>query len=304
MKFSFILPAWKGRYLREAITSILAQRYKDFELVVVDDCSPDGIRRIVESFHDERLSYHRNEKNIGGGNLVAQWNHCLTFARGEYVILATDDDLYEPDFLSSFVPLADRYPQADLMRARILQVNASGEIMAIDSCYKEFLSRDEFVYHLLHGMRGGVPQYIFRRQVLVDRGGFVSFPKAWASDDATAVMMAEHGVVTSQEHLVRFRWSDINISGDRSLGREKLVARLQYNEWLTDHVRVTPRGEEWSRFLAHEVNDFLPLYSKLTLISTMRAMPIGLRVGCAGIILQAARMSIKDRLSVLYHSFC
>ncbi len=302
MKFSFILPAWKGRYLRESIASILSQTYRDLELVVVDDCSPDGIRQIVESFHDERLSYHRNEKNIGGGDLVAQWNHCLTFARGEYVILATDDDLYEPDFLSSFVPLADRYPQADLMRARILQVNASGEIMAIDSCYKEYLSRDEFVYHLLHGMRGGVPQYIFRRQVLVDRGGFVSFPKAWASDDATAVMMAEHGVVTSQEHLVRFRWSDINISGDSNLIAEKIIARLQHYEWLKTNLKPINVIDEKSNFLHKNIDLYLHVFNKTVLISHLKRIPFMRKIECFRIIYLNKQMSIKDKISVFKHS--
>ena len=67
MKFSFILPAWKGRYLREAILSILNQSYSDFELIVVDDCSQDPLEKIVESFKDPRIEYHRNEHNMEVG---------------------------------------------------------------------------------------------------------------------------------------------------------------------------------------------------------------------------------------------
>ena len=135
--FSFVLPAFKGKYLRESIGSILAQDYTDFELIVVDDCSPDSIREIVESYDDKRVSYYRNEQNIGGKDLVAQWNHCLEYAKGNYVILATDDDLYEPNFLSTFVPLIEKYPDVNLFRARILQVDSRNEIKYIDSCYKE-----------------------------------------------------------------------------------------------------------------------------------------------------------------------
>ena len=47
MIFSFVLPAYKGKYLEQAISSIIAQDYKEFELVVVDDCSLDDIRGIV-----------------------------------------------------------------------------------------------------------------------------------------------------------------------------------------------------------------------------------------------------------------
>jgi glycosyltransferase involved in cell wall biosynthesis len=207
MKFSFIMPVWKGKYLREAIQSILNQTYHDFELVIVDDCSPEPIQSIVESMSTKNIHcrYYRNSENIGGHDLIAQWNHCLEYAQGEYIILATDDDFYEPLFLSTFNQLTYKYPQVDLFRSRLLQVNADNQILNIDSCYKEYLSQEEFTYHMLHDMKGGIPQYIFKRKTLQAHGGFVNFPKAWASDDATAIMMAEHGCVNSQEHLVRFR---------------------------------------------------------------------------------------------------
>jgi glycosyltransferase involved in cell wall biosynthesis len=146
MRFSFILPAWKGKYLSESVSSILAQTYTEFELVIVDDCSPDNLKEIVCSFHDARISYHRNKENIGGKDLVAQWNHCLQYAHGDYVILATDDDLYETDFLDNFSKMIDKYPEADLLRSRIVQVTDSGEIIGMDDYYKEHLSLDEKRY--------------------------------------------------------------------------------------------------------------------------------------------------------------
>ena len=303
MTFSFILPAYKGRYLKESIGSILAQDYADFELIVVDDCSPDPIQQIVSEFKDERITYYRNEQNIGGKDLVAQWNHCLEYANGDYVILATDDDLYESNFLSSFVPLIKKYPDVNLFRARILQVDGQNEIKYIDSCYKEFLSLIEFRYHLMHGMRGGIPQYIFKREVLIGRGGFVSFPKAWASDDATALMMSDKGVVTSQEHLVRFRWSDINISSDKSVAVEKFKARLLFSQWLQEN-QIEPDGNaEWNRFYRKNVVDYLPIYHKVTLIQTMNMMTWGQWMKSVKILASCELFSFKDKCSVIMRSF-
>lgn len=301
IKFSFVLPAWKGNYLKGAIESILAQDCHDFELIVVDDCSPDNLEAIVQGFHDSRISYYRNEKNIGGKDLVEQWNHSLSYASGEYVVLATDDDLYEPAFLSSFIPLIDKYPDVELFRARILQVDADNHIMDIDTCYKEYLSKDEFVYHMLHGMRGGIPHYIFKREALLGKGGFVNFPKAWASDDATAIMMAEHGVVTSQEHLVRFRWSNINISSDKKLAREKVEARLAYGRWLEKNVTTIPRNNEWNMFWARHTNDFLPTYNKVTLISTLQGMGPWQKIKSLALVINHKELKNKDKWSVVYH---
>lgn len=304
MRISFILPAYKGKFLREAINSILAQDYTDFELIVVDDCSPDSIREIVDSYDDKRVSYYRNEQNIGGKDLVAQWNHCLEYAKGDYVILATDDDLYEPNFLSTFVPLIEKYPDVNLFRARILQVDSRNEIKYIDSCYKEYLSPVEFRYHLMHGMKGGIPQYIFKRSALVEKGGFVNFPKAWASDDATALMMSDRGVVNSQEHLVRFRWSDINISGDRKYGLEKFMARLQFSRWLQQQrVETNDMADDWQRFYQQHVADYLPIYNKITLISTMNAMTWGYWIKAVKTLSNCDLFTFKDKCSVVLRSF-
>ncbi|MBQ9178286.1 MAG: glycosyltransferase family 2 protein [Prevotella sp.] len=302
MKFSFVLPAYKGTYLQQALQSILSQTYSDFELIVVDDCSPEDIRSIAASFSDERLSYHRNDENIGGKNLVAQWNKCLEYANGDYVVLATDDDLYEPHFLSYFVPLIEKYPSVDIFRARTLQVNSDNEITAIDRCYKEYLSSVEFYYHMLHGMKGGIPQYIFKRESLIRKGGFVDFPKAWASDDATALMMSENGVATSQEHLVRFRNSGINISSDTSIYVEKTKARLMFAEWLRKNIPEIEINDEFGRFYRKEVYDHLPIYNKTTLISTMKNLTMSQKVRCLTEVVRSKIFNKKDILSISYHT--
>ena len=94
IKYSFVLPAYKSQFLKESIDSILAQSYKDFELIIVDDASPDDIGGVVSSYDDARIRYYRNEENIGGTNLVAQWNHSIEYANGDWIILATDDKYF------------------------------------------------------------------------------------------------------------------------------------------------------------------------------------------------------------------
>lgn len=302
IRFSFVLPAYKGYYLREAIDSILKQDCHDFELIVVDDCSPDSIGEIVSGFEDQRITSYRNEQNVGGKDLVEQWNHCLEYAKGDYVILATDDDLYETNFLSSFLPLIEKYPSVDLFRARVLQVDSHNEIKDIDHCYKEFLSPIEFRYHMMHGMKGGIPQYIFKRKALVKKGGFVNFPKAWASDDATALMMAGNGVVTSQEHLVRFRWSNINISSDNSCGLDKFKARLLFSQWLQEHPIEISCDEQWLHFYRKNITDYLPVYNKVTLISTANSLTCMHWFQCMKLLMACSFLSFKDKCSILLRS--
>lgn len=306
MKFSFILPAWKDRYLRESIASILSQTYRDLELVVVDDCSPDSIRQIVESFHDERLSYHRNEQNIGGGNLVAQWNHCLTFARGEYVILATDDDIYCIDFLDSIRVLIEKYPETLVFRTRIMSVNSNGEMLWPDRSYKEFLTQGEFLYTYLQGIKGGIPQFVFNRKALISSGGFVGFPLAWGSDDATALKLSGHGVVNTQEMLVKFRWSDINISSNfsKSVKREKNLARAELCLWLIEYIKTVEfEDSEIEKFYKKNIIGNFNIYIKNILIKEIRILSVVDMMRQIMVISSLNILNKKDLLSILYRYF-
>jgi len=104
-KVSVCIPTYRGgTTIGEAIESVLAQSLGDFELIVIDDGSPDDTRVIVERFVDPRLVYLRNERNLGPqGN----WNRCLEVAQGEYLKLLPHDDLLHPRCLERQVAVLD-----------------------------------------------------------------------------------------------------------------------------------------------------------------------------------------------------
>ena len=122
MRFSFVLPAYKSEYLQVAIDSILQQTYIDFELIIVDDASPYHLESIVNQYNDNRIVFHRNKNNIGGKNLVSNWNKCIKYAKGEYVILASDDDIYSPFFLQQVDERIKDYPDVDIIRSRVNRI--------------------------------------------------------------------------------------------------------------------------------------------------------------------------------------
>jgi len=90
-KISICIPAYRGkRFIGAAIESVLSQTEKDFELVIVDDCSPDETAAVVASYADERIRFIRNTTTLGPeGN----WNRCLNEALGRYIKLLPQDDL-------------------------------------------------------------------------------------------------------------------------------------------------------------------------------------------------------------------
>ena len=112
MKFTIAIPAFKARYLCNAIESCLNQTFSDFEIVVVDDASPENIASVVEKFDDNRIRFFRNDKNFGAIDVVDNWNKCLEYAKGEYIICMGDDDRLKPCCLEEFAKLMEKYPMA------------------------------------------------------------------------------------------------------------------------------------------------------------------------------------------------
>ena len=98
-RLAIIIPAYKATFLTAALDSIAAQTCKDFTLYVGDDCSPDPIDKIVEQYRDKiDLVYQRFETNLGGKDLVAQWERCIAMSHDEpYIWLFSDDDVMEPN---------------------------------------------------------------------------------------------------------------------------------------------------------------------------------------------------------------
>jgi len=102
---SVCIPTYRGaKHLAETIQSVLGQSFTDFELLVLDDASPDETADVVARFADPRLTYLRNESNIGA---QANWNRCLAHARGRYVKLLPHDDLLRPECLEQQVAVME-----------------------------------------------------------------------------------------------------------------------------------------------------------------------------------------------------
>lgn len=113
-------------FLKEAIDSILAQTFKDFELVISDNGSTDRTEEICRTYaaKDERIRYYRNEQNLGAG-----WNFNRVFelSRGEYFRWACHDDVCAPEVLERCIEVLDRNPAVVLCYPKTIIINEHGE---------------------------------------------------------------------------------------------------------------------------------------------------------------------------------
>lgn len=132
-RVSIGLAVYNGeKYVAEAIESILAQTYTDFELIISDNASTDNTAAICQQFsaRDSRIRYHRNTTNIGGAN-----NENLTFklARGKYFRWAAHDDVCHPQLLEKCVKVLDENLDVVLCYTTIVQINDRGTQVGVIS---------------------------------------------------------------------------------------------------------------------------------------------------------------------------
>lgn len=244
---SVVLPAYKAKYLKASINSILGQSFSDFELIIVNDASPEDLADIVSSFDDPRIRYYINNVNIGGQDLVENWNRCIKYAIGEFIVLASDDDVYHPDFLKRMISLAQKYPSIDLFHCRVGVINDQSIPIFWGASIAEYESDIDFIYQRAIARRTQlVSDFMIRREALYRINGFVRYPKAWYSDEMTMFRLARNkGVVCAQETLFYWRSSLVNISSSITDTLQKAEASYLYKKDMDLLIReLTPKDEK------------------------------------------------------------
>ena len=110
---SILMPVYKtAPYLSEAMDSMLCQTFKDFELIVLDDYSPDNAEEILDSYDDPRIVRYKGEKNAGLSNVL---NVGIGMARGKYIARMDSDDISLPQRLQVQVDYLEKHPDVDLV---------------------------------------------------------------------------------------------------------------------------------------------------------------------------------------------
>lgn len=117
-----------GKFLRQAIKSVLAQRYEDWELIVINDGSTDQTLHVLKSYsqHPKITIVHQQRKGLTVSNNVA-----LRMARGEYIIRLDADDYFDENALLVLANVLDTHPEVGLVYSDYYLVNELGDVLEI-----------------------------------------------------------------------------------------------------------------------------------------------------------------------------
>ena len=235
-ELAIVIPAYKATFLRETLESIANQTDKRFHLYIGDDCSPHDLKKIVDEFEGRiPLTYHRFDTNLGGVDLVAQWERCIALTRGEpWIWLFSDDDVMGPECVKEFYTGKTQRPKTNMFRFDVTIIDGSDTKRRKVNFPEHINSLDLYLRKVDGKTSCFVVEYIFSRDIYAESGGFVNFDLAWGSDLATWVKFGrEKGIRTLKNGTVFWRSSGTNISTDFSetVVDRKANALIEFMKW-------------------------------------------------------------------------
>ncbi len=254
---AIVIPAYKTDFFRQALESIANQTCKDFVLYIGDDASPDDLMVIVSEFQGRiTINYTRFEENIGGQDIITHWTRCISLCENEeWIWLFSDDDILDHQCVENFYKaLSETDSTYDLYRFNTITINEYGNVISKAQDFPMVQNNIEFLKRKLERkIDSYAVEYIFRKDVY-EKNGFINFPTAWISDDATwTVFSQQTGIRLIPDSYVYWRYSGINISSNFGIEktRQKLEAVIQFINWTYERYPQVISDfllSEWSFF--------------------------------------------------------
>jgi len=222
---SVIVPNYNhAPYLEKRFDSIFAQTYQDFELIILDDCSTDNSRKVLEKYrnHPKVSQVFYNEQN--SGSTFKQWNKGVALAKGEYIWIAESDDEAEPEFLETLVPQLEKNQNVGIAYCESLLINDKSEEMYSAGDWSSGFDKthwsNDFVvsgieecskYMILFNSIPNASAVLFRKNIFHKAGG-ASINMKLCGDWMTWMnMLIISDLAFSSSHLNLYRWHDKSI---------------------------------------------------------------------------------------------
>ncbi|WP_407119859.1 glycosyltransferase family 2 protein [Bradyrhizobium sp. STM 3561] len=211
---SFIVPCYKlAHVLRECVNSILAQSYRDFEVLILDDCSPDNTPDVARSFNDPRVKSVRHDKNIGH---LKNYNYGIAMARGRYVWLISADDRLRNDYiLERYLGIMETNPRVGYAccPAISLENDVETELEGSISKRDTIVSGKKFAKQLLRAGNFVIAASGMVRRECYDKLGAFPLDLPYAADWFLWCLFALHyDVAYFSEPMVNYRKHDLSMT--------------------------------------------------------------------------------------------
>ncbi len=268
-KVSIVIPSYNhGKFIGIAIQSILDQTFQDFEILIVDDCSPDNSVEIIKSFNDPRIKLIVNEKNMGacyGHNLM------IDMAQGEYIALLNSDDIWLPNKLDQQVKFLDENTTYGAVFGLIEAIDEQGNSLEdkshlINNVFKQKnRSRHEWLNHFWH--KGNClchPSILIRKEVYNNVGYYNPLLATLPDFEMWVRVCMKYEIFVMQEPLIKFRVLDGEKNESGVNPRTIISAQFESKTILDYYLNLS--NHDYFLMFGEEVNKSIELSLALTAI--------------------------------------
>jgi len=316
IKLAIVIPAVKPFFFKKTLESLAAQTNLNFTVYVGDDQGPANLLETIQQFNNKlNIRYHRFEENMGKKNLVAQWERCARLITSEeWFCLFSDDDLLSPDCVQSFYDtLRSTGGKYDVYRFDTAIIDENDHVRTICPRSPAIETAVNMAYFLLMGQRGNsMPDHIFKCRPFFEKGGFVNFPFAQASDWATSILHGKRkGIYTIHGPLVYWRKSGLNVSSNVRKSKSKsFIGHLAFITWLSDYFSDGELKEnnitrlQFTGALKTNLNnvtrDHYYGYPLNSILTTAKAISKALSVSLISALVMMVKLNINIELKEIY----
>ncbi|MDC0506142.1 glycosyltransferase [Candidatus Gracilibacteria bacterium] len=165
---SIIMSTYNGsKYITFSIESVLTQSYKNFEFIIINDCSDDDVEKIIQPYikRDSRIVYKKNKKNL---KLTKSLNFGLSMAKGKYIARVDDDDTWSLNKLEKQVDFMESHKEHGLCGSNYMIIDQDGKRLHLQ---KMRLKDKDIKNHLLQSNQFAHSSIIMRKISLEKAGG-------------------------------------------------------------------------------------------------------------------------------------
>lgn len=238
-KISVIMPAYNAEtYIKEAIDSILAQTFRNFEFIILNDCSADRTEEIILSYRDERIVYLKNERNMG---VAATLNKGLAVAKGDYIARMDADDISLPQRFQKQVEYLDAHPDVAVLGTNTETFNENGPVCTGWSATDPAQMKVDLLFScgLAH------PSVMMRRAVILELGGYDLAFEGMEDYELWCRAAEKHGVTTLAQVLFRYRVHSAQVTKNPSPKYMERLRRLKTRQIGQLGVCLDSPGADW-----------------------------------------------------------
>ncbi len=202
-----------GKYLKSSVQSVLNQTFRDFQFLIINDCSTDNSIDIIESFNDDRIVIHHNENNLGQTKSL---NIGLRLAKGKYVARMDADDMAFPLWLEKLLDYIEQHPQYAVVGTAAVVIDKEGEKRGrgiLNLIRKAPVSYDEVLFRIFFAPPMNHVTVIMNKEQVLANGGYdEEFKVAQDYELWSSLVRSGSLVINIPDILVAYRFHQDSVS--------------------------------------------------------------------------------------------